>query len=53
MLGKHLLFTDTMQFMFSTLDSLVKNLSKNDFKFLFQEFFREKLQLFKRKAFYA
>ena len=33
-LGRNLVFTDSMQFMNSSLDKLVKNLSDEDFKYL-------------------
>ena len=35
---KNLVFIDNMQFMNSSLDVLVKNLSNNDFRFLSQEY---------------
>ena len=55
MLVKLLVFIDySTQFMNSTLGSLVKYLSENNFSFLFQEgFFLEKLGLVKRKGFYG
>ena len=37
-INKNLLFIDSTQFMSSSLDILVKNLSNNDFKYLSQEF---------------
>ena len=37
-LNKNLVFNDSMQFMNSSLEKLVKNLSDNDFKYLTQEF---------------
>ena len=37
-INKSLIFTDNMQFMNSSVDALVKNLSNNDFKFLSQKF---------------
>ena len=37
-LGKNLVFIDSMQFMNSSLDKLVKNLSDEDFKYLLEEF---------------
>ena len=43
----------SMQYMNSSLDKWVKILSKIDFNFLYQEFFREMLELIKRKGFYA
>ena len=41
-----------MQFMNSSLDSLVKNLSDNDFKYLSEEFSGEFLKLVKQKGVY-
>ena len=38
-----------MQFMNSSLDALVKNLTDNDFKYLSQEFNGEQLTLLKQK----
>ena len=37
-INKNLVFIDSIQFMNSSLDVLVKNLSHNDFKHLSQEF---------------
>ena len=45
-------FTDSFQFLSSLLDSLVKNLSKVDFKYLSQEFDNNVLDLVKQKGFY-
>ena len=45
-------FTDSFQFPSSSLDSLVKNLSKNDFKHLGQELDSNVLDLVKQKGFY-
>ena len=45
-------FIDSFQFVSSTLDSLVKNLNKDDFKYLSQEFGNSVLDLIKRKGFY-
>ena len=41
-----------MQFSSSSVDSLLKNLSKDDFKFLNQEFDNKALDLVKQKKFY-
>ena len=41
-----------MQFMNSSLDKLVKNLSDKDFKFLIEEFGSENLELLKEKGTY-
>ena len=43
---------DTFQFLSYSLDSLVKNLGKDDFKYLSQEFDNNVLDLVKQKAFY-
>ena len=41
-----------MQFMDSSLDKLVKNLSDGDFKYLIEQFGSENLELFKQKDAY-
>ena len=43
---------DSFQFLCSSLDSLVKNLAKDDFKYLSQEFDNKVLDLVKQKVFY-
>ena len=43
---------DSFQFLSSSLDSLVKNLSKDDIKYLGQIFDKNKLDLVKEKGFY-
>ena len=45
-------FIDSFQFLSSSLDSLVKNLGKVDFKYLSQEFDNTVLDLVKQKGFY-
>ena len=45
-------FLDSFQFLSSSLDSLVKNLNKDDFKYLSQEFDNNVLDLVKQKEFY-
>ena len=45
-------FIDSFQFLLSSLDSLVKNLGNNDFKYLSQEFDNSVLDLVKQKGFY-
>ena len=45
-------FIDSLQFLSSSLDSLVKNLSKNDFKYFSQEFDNDVLDLVNQKRFY-
>ena len=45
-------FIDSFQFLSSLLDSLVKNLAKDDFKYLSQEFDNNVLDLVKQNRFY-
>ena len=45
-------FTDKLQFPSSTLDSLVKNLNKDGFKYLSQEFDNNVLDLVKQEVLY-
>ena len=45
-------FIDSFRFLSSSLDSLVKNLGQNDFKYLSQEFDNNVLDPVKRKGFY-
>ena len=49
---KNLVFIDSMQFMSSSLDKLVKNLSDKDFKYLVKEFGSENLRHLKQKSAY-
>ena len=51
-LSKNLVFIDSVQFMNSSLDKLVKNLSDEDFKYLVKEFGSEDLQILKQKGAY-
>ena len=51
-INKNLIFIDSMQFMNSGLDVLVKNLTDNDFKYLSQLFNGEQLNLVKQKRVY-
>ena len=44
-INKNLVFIESMSFMNSSLDSLVRNLSDNDFKYLTQEVSGEQLIL--------
>ena len=46
-LGKNLVFIDSMQVLNSSLDKLVKNLSDEDFNYLLEEFGSENLGLLK------
>ena len=47
-LNKNLVFIDSMQFMNSSLDKLVKNLSDEDSKYLVEEFGPEYLEILKQ-----
>ena len=51
-LNKNLVFIDSMQFMNSSLDKLVKNLSDEDFKYLVEEFSSKNLEVLKQKGAY-
>ena len=51
-LNKNLVFIDSMQFMNSNLDKLVKNLSDEDFKYLVEEFDSGNLKILKQKGHY-
>ena len=51
-LNKNLVFIDSMQFMNSSLDKVVKNLSDEDFKYLVEESGSENLQSLKQKGDY-
>ena len=46
------MFIDIMQFMNSSLDKHVKNLSDEDFKYLVEEFGSENLELLKQQGNY-
>ena len=48
-LNKNLVFIDSMQFISSSLDKLVKNLLGQDFKYLVEEFCSKNLKLLKQK----
>ena len=50
--NKNLVFIDSMHFMKSSLDKLVKNLSDSDFKYLIEEFGFKNLELLKQKDAY-
>ena len=52
-INNNLVFIDSMQFMNSSLNKLVKNLSDNDFKHLTQEFSDDLLELVKQKEVYS
>ena len=51
-ISNKLSFIDRFQFLSSSLDSLVKNLSKNEVKYLNQEFDNNVLDLVELKGFY-
>ena len=51
-INKNLVFIDSVQFMNSSLDKLVKNLNDKDFKYLNEEFSNEQLKLVKEKGIY-
>ena len=51
-INKNLIFINSMQFINSGLEALVKNLTYNDFKYLSQEFNGEQLSLIKQKGVY-
>ena len=51
-LNKNLAFIYSMQFMNSSLDKLVRNLSDQDFKYLVDEFGSDNLKLLKQKGAY-
>ena len=52
-LNKNLVFIDSMQYLKSSLDKLVKILSDEDFKYLVEEFSSENLELLKQKGDYS
>ena len=51
-INNKLLFINSFQFVSSSLVSLVKNLDKDDFKYLSHEFENNVLDLVKQRAFY-
>ena len=51
-INTNLVFIDSMEFMNSSLDSLVKNFLNNDFKYLSKKFGGEFLKLVKQKGVY-
>ena len=52
MLGNHLNFIDSFQFISSSLDKLVSNLPKESFKYTSEEFTSKKLSLMSQKGVY-
>ena len=53
MLNRNLVFIDSMQFMNSSLDSLVGNLLDGDFVYLCEEFKGKYLEVVKEKGIYS
>ena len=51
-INNKLSFIDSFQYLNCPLDSLVKNLNKDDFSYLSQEFVNNVLDLLKQKEFY-
>ena len=51
--NKNFVFIDSIQFVNSSLEKLVKNLSDSDFKYFTQEFGFKNLELLKQKDAYA
>ena len=51
-INRNIVFVDSMQFMKSSLDSLVKNLMDKDFKYLSEEYSGELLELVREKGLY-
>ena len=52
MLGKHLVFFDSFQFMSSSINNLVNNLPNKSFKYTSQVYKKEKLNIMKQKGVY-
>ena len=52
MLGNHLTFIDSFQFMSSSLDKLVSNLPAEAFKYTSKKFKKEKFELMRKKGIY-
>ena len=52
MLGNHLTFIDSFQFMSSSLDKLVSNLPRESLKYTSKEFQDKKLELMSQKGVY-
>ena len=51
-INRNIIFVDSMQFMKSIFDSLVKNLVDKDFKYLSEEYSGELLELVREKGVY-
>ena len=49
-LVRNLVFIDSMQFMNSSFNKLVKNLLDQDFKYLIEEFGHKNLEILKKKV---
>ena len=52
LLGRNLVFIDSMQFMNSSLDKFVKKFLDEDFKYLVEETGSENLEILKQKGAY-
>ena len=52
-INNKLSYIETLRFLSFSLDSLVKNLNKDDFKYLSQGFDNNVLHLFSQKRFYS
>ena len=52
MLRKNLVFIDSMQFVNSSFEKLVKNLQKSKFEYLSYEFSKKQLEVVKQKGHY-
>ena len=52
-INDNLVFIDSMQFMNSSLDALLKDLLKMDFKYLLQECIGDLLELVRQKGLYS
>ena len=51
-INNRIIFTDSFQFVSSSLDILIRNLGKDDFEYSSQQFFTEVLDLVKQIGFY-
>ena len=51
-MGKNLVFIESMQFINSSFDELVRNLSDENFKYLVEQFGSKNLKLLKQKGAY-
>ena len=51
-INNKLSFIESLQYLSSSLDSLVKNVTKDNFKYFNQEFYNNVLNMVKQKGFY-